>query len=122
MIAWYCVYCVLLGCAVFPLIAQSPRYDIYRTPAPLTIDAKLDEPGWRQAPSAGDFHFNWWKEGAKEQTVAKLLWDDENLYVGYYCRDKNISAEVSSGRIGTKVLSTRSRRACATKPPFMACR
>ena len=23
-----------------------------------------------------------------------MLWDDENLYVGYYCHDKHISAEV----------------------------
>jgi len=71
-----------------------PSYDIYRKAGPLTIDAKLDETAWRQAPSAGDFHFNWHTDGPKEQTVAKLLWDDENLYVGYYCHDKNISAEV----------------------------
>ncbi|MEX2260331.1 MAG: carbohydrate-binding family 9-like protein [Bryobacteraceae bacterium] len=84
---------VLLG---VPLLAQQfPSYDILRTPSPITVDGKLDEPVWRHAPSAGDFHFNWWKDGAKEQTVAKLLWDDENLYVGYYCHDKHISASVT---------------------------
>ena len=86
---------LVLGSAV-PLIAQSPRYEIYRAPAPVNIDAKLDETGWRQAATAGNFHFNWWKEGAKEPTEAKLLWDDENLYVGYYCHDKNISGEVTA--------------------------
>ena len=71
-----------------------PQQDIFRTPSPIVIDAKLDEAAWKQAPAVSDFHFNWWKEGAKEQTVAKLLWDDENLYVSFYCHDKNISGEV----------------------------
>lgn len=82
--------------AALPLGAQSqPQYDIYRAPSPIVIDGKLDEAAWRQAPSAGDFHFNWWKEGAKEQTVVKLLWDDQNLYLGYYCHDRHISATVT---------------------------
>jgi hypothetical protein len=86
---------LLLLCSVIPLAAQSlPRYDIYRAAGRIVVDGKLDEPAWEQAPSAGDFHFNWWKEGEKEQTVAKILWDDENLYVGYYCNDKHIAAEV----------------------------
>ena len=71
-----------------------PHYDIMRGSAPLVIDAKLDEAAWRQAPAVSDFHFNWWKQGEKEPTVAKLLWDDDNLYVGFYCRDKHISGEV----------------------------
>lgn len=71
------------------------RYDIHRAAGRIVIDGKLDEPAWEQAPAVSDFHFNWWKEGAKEKTVAKVLWDDENLYVGYYCHDKHISAEVT---------------------------
>ncbi len=71
-----------------------PRYDIYRAAGRIVVDGKLDEPAWRQAPATGEFHFNWWKEGEKEQTVAKILWDDENLYVSYYCHDKHIAAEV----------------------------
>ncbi|HYM12982.1 MAG TPA: carbohydrate-binding family 9-like protein [Bryobacterales bacterium] len=72
-----------------------PHYDIYRASSPIVIDAKLDEPAWQQAPPVGDFHFNWWKEGEKEPTVAKMLWDDHNLYVGYYCHDRHISAFVT---------------------------
>src|SRR5688572_21482225 len=94
MLSSSCLPCVLL-CAAVPVLAQSlPRYDIFRASVPLKIDASLDEPGWRQAPSVGEFNFNWWTTGVKEQTEAKLLWDDENLYVGFYCHDKNISAEV----------------------------
>jgi hypothetical protein len=71
-----------------------PRYDIARAPGTITIDGKLDEAAWKQAKPVGDFHFNWWKEGEKEPTVAKMLWDDQNLYAGFYCHDKNISADV----------------------------
>ena len=71
---------VLLACVSPASTAQSlPRYDIYRAAGRIVIDGKLDEPAWQQAPSAWDFHFNWWKEGTKEQTVARVLWDDENL-------------------------------------------
>lgn len=71
-----------------------PRYDVRRASGPITIDGRLDEQAWRVAKPVGDFHFNWWTTGAKEQTVAKILWDDENLYVGFHCHDKHISAEV----------------------------
>jgi hypothetical protein len=86
----------LLLCGAIAAHAQSePRHDIFRTSGRINVDGKLDEPAWRQAPAATDFHFNWWKEGEKEPTVAKLLWDSDNLYVGYYCHDKHISAEVT---------------------------
>jgi len=74
--------------------AFPPRYEIYRAAGRITIDGKLDEKAWRHAPPAGDFHFNWWTAGEKEQTVAKILWDSKNLYVGYRCADKHIAAEV----------------------------
>ncbi|MEZ5400091.1 MAG: carbohydrate-binding family 9-like protein [Bryobacteraceae bacterium] len=86
---------ILLAGLTSAAMAQTlPRYEIYRAAGRISIDGKLDEPAWRQAPAAGDFHFNWWKEGEKEQTIAKMLWDDENLYVSYDCRDKHIAAEV----------------------------
>lgn len=72
-----------------------PIYVIHRAPSPITIDARLDEAAWRNAPEAGEFHFNWWKEGEKERTAARLLWDDDNLYVSYLCQDRHISAYVA---------------------------
>ncbi|MCX6622548.1 MAG: carbohydrate-binding family 9-like protein [Acidobacteria bacterium] len=73
----------------------APEYTIYRAPSAITIDAKLDEAAWKRAPLAGPFHFNWWKAGEKEQTDARMLWDDDNLYVAWYCHDKHIAASVT---------------------------
>jgi putative heme-binding domain-containing protein len=82
----------LLSLACF---GQQKSYDIYRATSPITIDAKLDERAWQQAPSVGDFNFHAFKEGTKEQTVGKLLWDDQNLYVSWYSHDRHISASVT---------------------------
>lgn len=68
------------------------EYTIERASSPIVIDAQLDEPAWRDAKPMGDFVFNWFQSGDKEQTVAKMLWDDDNLYVSWYVRDKHISA------------------------------
>jgi hypothetical protein len=72
-----------------------PSYDIYRAAGRITIDGQLNERAWRQAPPAGDFHFNWWKSGEREQTEARLVWDDDYLYAAYFCHDKHISAKVT---------------------------
>jgi hypothetical protein len=92
--------CLLLGFAgptlgVEPPTAgkfRPPEYTILRAGTPIVIDGKLDEAAWFAAPDVGDFHFTWWKEGKKEQTRAKLLWDDEYLYIGVICQDAHITA------------------------------
>ncbi len=81
--------------AVAGLSAQDfPHYDVRRSPSPIVVDGKLER-AWNAAKPVSAFHFNWWTSGEKEKTVARLLWDDENLYVGYYCHDKHISAKVT---------------------------
>jgi hypothetical protein len=69
-----------------------PHHTILRAAGPMTIDGALDEPSWAAAETVGDFQFPWWKEGDKEQTEARLLWDDANLYISFVAHDKHISA------------------------------
>jgi hypothetical protein len=68
-------------------------YTIRRASSAIQIDGKLDETAWGRAQPVGEFQFPWWQEGRKEQTVARLLWDDQFLYVAYRCEDAHISAE-----------------------------
>jgi hypothetical protein len=72
---------------------EPPSYSIHRTMSEITIDGRLDEAAWRGATAVGDFKFPWWKTGLKEQTVSKLLWNDEFLYVAFRCDDAHIWAE-----------------------------
>lgn len=73
---------------------ELPRYDIKRASGPIVVDGKMDDAAWRRANKAENFHFNWYQSGAKEKTEARLLWDDTNLYVGFRCQDRHISAKV----------------------------
>lgn len=84
----------LLSAVISPASAQDlPTYTIHRAGTPIRIDGRLDEPAWVAAPDVGPFQFPWWQSGKKEQTVAKLLYDDEHLYVAYICEDAHIWAE-----------------------------
>ncbi|SMO58391.1 carbohydrate-binding family 9-like protein [Fodinibius sediminis] len=84
----------LQAAATEPALAQQgPEYTIYRTATPINIDGQLEEPAWTAAPDVGPFVFPWYEEGKREQTVAKLLWDDRNLYVVFICEDAHIWAE-----------------------------
>jgi len=84
---------IFFVCLTSFLRAQSAvEYSIHRAPSKIVIDGKLDDAAWRVASPASDFVFNWHSSGDKEATIAKLLWDDENLYVSWWCLDRHISA------------------------------
>src|SRR5262245_12268295 len=87
-------YCVFVLCTVSLCFGQK-TYDIRRATSPITIDGKLDEAVWQRAKSVGDFDFPWFKTGTQEQTIAKLLWDDQNLYVSWQAMDQHISASIT---------------------------
>jgi hypothetical protein len=79
-----------------PLFADDkfipPEYTIARADTPPTIDGKLDDPIWQNAKPIDEFVFPWHTAGEKEPTSARLLWDDECLYIGHVCKDKQITA------------------------------
>ena len=70
-----------------------PRATVRRLKAELSIDGRLDEPDWARAERLGPF----WKydgEGrGRYQTYARLLWDDEALYIGFMVADSDIRSD-----------------------------
>lgn len=93
-------FVLILAAALVPagLIGTSiagplPTYTIQRTVGPITVDGVLDEPDWEAAVPLADFVFPWWTKGEQEETLARMLWDDTNLYVGFICQDAHIWAE-----------------------------
>jgi hypothetical protein len=84
---------MLLFWASSALFAEYPRYMVKHASGKITIDGKLDDADWVAAQSFGDFKFPWWKDGEKEQTEVKMLWDEKFLYVSFRCQDKHIWAD-----------------------------
>ncbi len=87
---------LLLGLAAFAQTRPAPpipTYEVRRAASPPVIDGKLDDKAW-SAANAAELIFPWDSQtGAKQKTVARLLWDDENLYVSYQCEDTDITAQ-----------------------------
>ena len=67
-------------------------YEIRRTTGKIYVDGNISEDDWKSAQPAGDFVFPWYKEGKKEQTDARMLWDDEYIYIAFRCEDEHIAA------------------------------
>ena len=63
-----------------------------RRSGPIIIDGKLDDAAW-QAATPVTFAFPWVSQtGKMQKTLARLTWDDDNLYVAYECEDSDVTA------------------------------
>jgi hypothetical protein len=66
-------------------------YAVHRAAGPITIDGVLAEPSWDRAERAGPFVRSLDGKPASAETVARLLWDDDHLYVAFQAEDSNIA-------------------------------
>ena len=81
-----------------PSARPAKTVTVLRVESPITIDGDLDEQEWSLAePATGFIQQNpHTGQPSTERTEVRLLYDDENLYVGVYCFD-------SAGREGLVV-------------------
>src|SRR4051794_10024211 len=77
---------------------QAKEYTAHRAPHPLLIDGELDDDAWRTAPWTDYFidiegcdH-----TGPRFQTRAKMLWDDEYLYVAADLEEPDVWATLTA--------------------------
>lgn len=90
----------MLPSVIEPKIAfNPPHYVCQRTRIPFQgePDGRLDKPFWEQAEAIDDFH-DIEGEGMPwplKKTSVKLLWDDENLYIGAKLEEDQIWATVT---------------------------
>lgn len=76
--------------------AQTPalhEYTALKTPGKITIDGKLNEPGWKAAPFTEPFVIYTNAATPKFPTKCKLLWDDKNLYIAFVMTDRDVWAK-----------------------------
>src|SRR5699024_1267538 len=75
-----------------PQVEFSPKkYVVYKTDHPIKIDGKLDDEAWEKAIWTDDFiDIEGNPSKPVKQTRAKILWDDDYLYVGAELKEKDI--------------------------------
>jgi hypothetical protein len=77
-----------------PMNVKAPaplkRYIVTKTTKPIKIDGKLDEAAWKTAPSTGLFVDTMSGNPASVATEAKLLWDNQNLYIAFENQDTDV--------------------------------
>ncbi len=100
---------LLAGAAIpllFPLQAQSPwpfpwpedriaSYTARRISSPLVIDGRLDEAAWQAAERSPRFADLVAGRPGIHDTRAAVLWDDTNLYVGYWVEEPLVQATLT---------------------------
>ena len=72
------------------------RYTALRTPAPIQIDGKLDEPAWQMAPKSPRFVDILSGKPVIHDTRAAVLWDDQYLYVSYRVEEPFVHAKFTN--------------------------
>ena len=76
--------------------AELPTYQVLRTDQGIQVDGRLDEADWqRAAPIAFVMPWSDLENEDPQSTTARLLWDDDNLYIIYECVDPYLHAEVT---------------------------
>ena len=73
------------------LKARTWEVTAVRAGGEMRVDGHLDEAAWQAAPPIGDFWQRERNEGipATERTEVRVLYDDANLYVGFWCYDRS---------------------------------
>ena len=85
-------FLTIAGAGADPIHDDLPHAVIQRAAGPIVIDGRLDEASWHAASMIDRFEFPWWTSGDRERTEARLLWDDEALYVSFRAFDRHVSA------------------------------
>lgn len=69
---------------------QPARYTCHRAAGPIVVDGKLEEPSWRMARKSTPFVNIVTGEPAWFDTRVALLWDDDNLYFGFWVEETDV--------------------------------
>jgi hypothetical protein len=72
-----------------------PVYTALRVAVPPSIDGKLDDACWQRAPKSPRFADLVNGSRAIHDTRAAVLWDDENLYVGFWIEEPFVTASLT---------------------------
>jgi hypothetical protein len=82
------------------LSGQTPpkRYECHRAQSAIRIDGKLDDAAWQSAPWTEDFIDIQGEDKPlpRFRTRAKMLWDDDHLYIAAELEEPHVSASLTA--------------------------
>ena len=82
--------------AKFPCDQQKiPHYTAYRANEVIRVDGKLDEKCWQAVPRSPRFADILTGKATLYDTRAAVLWDDKNLYVGFWVEEPKVKATLT---------------------------
>jgi hypothetical protein len=67
-----------------------PTYRATRIKGAVAIDGDLSDPGWKDVPGTGAFSRTSDGQTPRYRTEARVVWDDEALYVAFDCQDEDV--------------------------------
>lgn len=92
---------VLMVLLVTGVQAAPPSYPVHRVACPVTMDGVVQgDPAWEGIPSMTGFFVLGNGYTNSKQTVARLAWDDEALYIGVVCEEPDAAKLKPSARDG----------------------
>ena len=83
------------GCSAIRTATDKEKdmtYRVKRLNAPLTIDANWDKPAWKNVPAVELAHYMGDKPDHFPKTCAKVMYDDQALYVIFRVEDRYVRA------------------------------
>ena len=72
-----------------------PHYTAHKISNSLTVDGKLDEAFWKNASRSNSFRDMISGADTYLNTHAAVLWDDQNLYIGYWIEEPQVTATLT---------------------------
>jgi hypothetical protein len=72
------------------------KYNINKTSETILIDGNLDEASWSKVPFTENFvDLSSFSKKVVNQTKAKMMWDETNMYIAFVCEDTSMWATLS---------------------------
>jgi hypothetical protein len=101
------VFFLLAGLFFFSLVSQSQtirEYTVKKAPGKIVIDGRLSEPGWRDAELTDPFVVYNTGGAPKFPSEAKMLWDNDYLYIAFIMTDEDVWGKTSQWKKGDPCL------------------
>ncbi|BAX78504.1 carbohydrate-binding family 9-like protein [Labilibaculum antarcticum] len=74
-------------------LGEQELFKASKNTSTVTVDGKMDEASWKETEvRALDFFYNIEQASDQQNTSFRMMWDDENLYVFFDCKDQYITA------------------------------